>query len=94
MISLLTWTIAAFAFSWVLAESRVSFPLRSYLHSTGPIGAWVVTLLECTACSGFHGGWIGQLLGVAPFTSWWMAAFYTCGSNLLLAKYIGMFEEK
>ncbi len=97
MVDLLTWTIAAFALSWVIADAKISLPFRNALDTLKQkrvFGAGALLMLvECVACSGAHVGWIGQLLGVAPFKSWWMAGLYTCGSNLLLAKWLGMLDE-
>jgi len=99
--SLVIFTIAAFGFSWILADSKVSYPLRTWLASKDRgqatplklLASFFLALLECVACTGFHVGWICQLAGVAPIDSWWMAALYVCGANLLLAKFVGMLDE-
>ena len=103
MTSILVWSVCAFAFSWVLADSKISYPLRTWLANKargGPVtfskvaASFFLSLLECVACTSFHVGWIAQLAGVTPFHAWWMAALFTCGSSLLLAKYVGMLDER
>jgi hypothetical protein len=100
MKDLIVWSIAAFALSWILADSKISFPFRTRLGRLenlggipGGLAVILLTLIECVACSGWHLGWIAQLLGIAPFAEWWLAAFYTCGANLLLAKYVGLLDD-
>lgn len=93
MKDLIIWSISAFALCWVAADSKLTVAGREWLSTRGAVAGWLLTLLECVACSGWHLGWIAQLLGLAPFDSWWLAAFYTCGSNLLLAKYVGLLDE-
>lgn len=59
---------------------------------------WIAMLLECVACSGF---WLGFVAGASGFIAlplnglpWWGAglflAFATSGTNLLLAKWVGI----
>ena len=92
-VELLIYSVAAFGLSWVLADSKISLPVRERLSTGGPVALFFLPLLECVACTGFHVGWISQLLGAAPFTHWYLAAFFTCASNLLLAKYVGMLDD-
>ena len=92
MIELLIFTLAAFGFSWSLADSKLTLGFRLWLAHPRR-GVWPITFVECVACTGFHVGWISQLLGAAPFTHWYQAAFFTCASNLLLAKYVGMLDD-
>ncbi len=96
MTDLLIWSLAAFGFSWVLADSKISLPMRIAIDQPG-LGVrarrWFLILLECVACTGFHVGWISQLVGLAPFNHWYVAAFFTCASNLLLAKAVGMLDD-
>ncbi len=97
MIELLIWTIAVFALSWIIADSKISYPFRMALETMEKkkiFGAgFLLVLLECVACTGFHFGWIGYLLHIAPFATWWHAAFFTCGSSLLLARYVGLLDK-
>jgi hypothetical protein len=94
MTELLVYSVAAFGLSWVLADSKISLPFRERLAARASWPAvFLLALVECVACTGFHIGWVGQLLGVAPFAHWYLAAFFTCASNLMLAKYVGMLDE-
>ncbi len=99
MIDLVIITVAAFACSWVIADSRLSLPFREALdtmkHKKVFGAALLLTFVECVACTG---AWIGMLAYFSGatsflFSSWWMAGLYTCGANLLLAKYVGMLDE-
>lgn len=100
MINLIVWSITAFGFCWVVADSKVSLPFRMWLEkkSIGSgflhfLATFFLAMFECVACTGFHVGWISYLCGVTAFTSWWTAAFFTCGSNLLWAKYVGLLDH-
>lgn len=95
MISLLTWSVVAFGLAWVIADSKLTYPFRKAWADTqrSSPAVFLLALFECPACLGWHLGWAGYLFGIAPFTSWWQAAFFTCGSSLLLAKYVGMLDE-
>lgn len=96
MVGLLTWTISAFALSWAAADAKISLPFRTFLEAGADakaLGAGVLLMLvECVACSGFWVGLIGQLVGIAPFSNCVSAGFFTCGSNLLIAKWLGMLD--
>ncbi len=97
MIDLITWWIAAFACSWICAEAKISLAFREALdtakHKKVFGAALLLTFVECPACTSWWLGLFGYLAGVAPFGSWWQAAFFTCGSSLLLAKYVGMLDS-
>ncbi len=95
MIAFITWIGAAFGFSWVLADSKLTYPFRVAFGDTqkSHAAAWFLMLIECPACTGWWVGIAGYVLGVAPFHSWLEAGFFTCASNLLLAKLVGMLDE-
>lgn len=97
MVALFSWAVTAFAFSWVIADAKVSLSFRMALDTAKHkkvFGAGaLLTLVECVACSGWWTGLIGQIVGVAPFSSLPAAAFFTCGSNLLLAKWVGLLDD-
>lgn len=95
MTQLIIWTIAAFGFCWVVADSKISLPARVWLSlRQSRLAVAVLALAECVACLGFWVGLLGQLAGLAPFEHWYIAGFYTCGANLLFAKFIGMLEPE
>lgn len=100
MIELGIYFLAAFGLSWVLAESKISFPLRKLLNETDTtISAWTLALLECVGCTGAHLGYTAVLLGVAPETfghglkALVFCALATVTSNLLIAKVLGLLEH-
>jgi hypothetical protein len=92
----------AFGLSYILGHSTISLPVREYLAPTldkhpplGGFGAWVVSGVECPACSGWHiGFWFGllaphllpPLIYSNPFNALTLA-FYTSGVNFVLGKY-------
>jgi hypothetical protein len=65
-----------------------------------PWRGWLVTLLECPACFGWHVGfWLGLaatlLFPTLPFR-WWLPpalAFYTAGSNFILGRATGLMPD-
>lgn len=104
-LSLLLFFLASFGLAFVLGHSKITLPFRTWLGGAPDgnprpavpgLGPWIVMLLECPACLGFHFGWAvvvwGPPLGV-PFTFWWAVAVMSCATsavNLLLAKHVGM----
>lgn len=90
---LVIWALAAFGLSWSVADSKLTLPSREWMSRQGRIANWALVGMECVACTGGHIGWIGYLAGLAPFEHWYIAAFFTCASNLLLAKLVGMLDE-
>ncbi len=95
MIAIITWAIAAFGLAWGIADSKLTYPFRVAWADTqkSTFAVWFLWLIECPACLGVWQGLGGYFLGITPFTSWYFAAFFTCASNLILAKYVGMMDE-
>jgi hypothetical protein len=90
MISLAVYCFVVFGIAWGLGHAHLSFPVRKRLQVAG--FDWLVTLLECVGCSSWHLGWIAYAAGLAPapLTSWWVAAFATATSSLILGRLTGM----
>ena len=64
-------------------NGALHFPLR-----------WIVNLVECPACSGFHMGfissfWIPPLIPVTPWIWPITLGLFVCGSNLILGRLVG-----
>lgn len=108
MTQLFVYTVVAFGFAYVIGHSIATRGVREWLSSgyTGeelaakyPNIAWFLALIECPACLGW---WCGLAAGAfAPmfgFVSLPIAAsaivfaFYTAGSNYLLARLTGLME--
>jgi len=99
MIGLLIYVVAAFGFAYVVGHSVISKRAREITWGFGeafPPLRWIVLLLECPACCGF---WIGLFVGLAGPAGYVEAlapipalalAFFTAGSNLLLAVAVGI----
>lgn len=110
MTALVLWfvvyTIAAFGFAYALGFSHISLPLRFWLGDligTSRIAVWTLRLVECPACVGWHIGFWGTWLAGWLNVQWLfgrgffialLAAFYTCGTNLLLARVMGLVETE
>lgn len=63
------------------------------LYQPHNVGFWIVTLMECPACLGF---WIGLFAGIIYYPTAFEAmagAFYTAGSNFLLARLTGIMPD-
>lgn len=97
---LLVYVLACFGVSWVIADSKISFPFRVWLEKKAEPrtflaagAAFLLAFAECVACTGFHLGWVAYLFHIGPFNSWYIAAFFTCASNLLFAKHLGMLDS-
>ncbi len=93
MIHLLVFTLAIFAVCYIAGFSKISLPLRARLDRPGT-RSWVLALLECPGCLGFHLGWGVFLLHLTPsvLSSWWISGLYCCASSLLLARHAGLSE--
>lgn len=73
--------------AWVIADSKLTLPVRSALASR--FGeSWLLSLLECPACTSF---WLGLLFSpiAGPFQRLQFALF-TCGMSFLLATFAGV----
>jgi hypothetical protein len=105
-LALLVYTVAALGAGYIVGFSRISAPLRVRLagnvydddgEPVVPWRYWTLSLLECPACLGW---WIGLAAGTAwaltaggPGAPWLpplAGAFYTAGSNFLLARLTGL----
>lgn len=86
MIELVVFSVTIFGIAWGVGLSSLSHPFRSRLPT------FFVTMLECLGCQSFHWGWIAYLLHLTPaaLTSWWVAAFYSAASSLILLRFSGL----
>lgn len=76
--SVITQAIREWAFGPVSASEATPPPIDSTRR-------FIVTMIECPACLGFHVGWI---LGLVFGLGWYSIALglFTTGTNLILAK--------
>lgn len=96
---LLVFTLSVFGLTFVIGQSKASYPLRTWFAGTdlgaSPFGRGVVLgLIECPACLGFHLGWIAFLFRLTPpeLTTWWISALFCCATSLLLVRAAGLDE--
>lgn len=101
MIGLLSWSVLAFGLAFIVGHSKISVPFRWWLADRrGAVSDWFLMLVECPPCVGFWAGIVGGVLWRAPFLpsfggrtlSPLLLALFTCGSNLLLAKLVGLLD--
>lgn len=89
MLELVVYCLAAYGLSWIIAESKISYPFRLAVSEIPHwSGAWLLALLECVGCLGVHVGYTAYLLGAAPkvMHDWWVCALFTAASNLLIER--------
>lgn len=86
MIELVVYSLVIFGIAWGLGLSGLSFSFRKRLPGI------ITALFECVGCSSWHLGWIAYLLHLTPaaLTSWWVAAFYSAASSLILLRFSGL----
>lgn len=88
--------LAIFGASWIIADSKISLPVRSWIAGYRPtvpppvayavprFRLWLLDLLECPACLSF---WIGLVVAVVFLDLLWLAipfALASCGISLVL----------
>lgn len=83
-ISLLLTLLALYGLAWVLAESKISLPVRNELEVKGNVGRFVLALMECPACFGFWEGLVAGSFVFGPKISAVGFGFAVTASNLLL----------
>lgn len=86
----MTWILAwlsIFGASWVVADSKISLPVRLWIAGStlnARFRGWLLDLLECPACLSF---WIGLAVAIGILGLRWLAipfAFASCGISLIL----------
>lgn len=94
MISLIVFALTVFGIAYGIGHTKASLPFRRIIASVDKSG-FTISLLECPFCLGTHLGWIAFLLHLTPpvLTSWWVAAFFSATTSLLLGKYVGLLDE-
>lgn len=86
MIALIIYSLVVFGIAWVAGLSGISYPVRKRLP-----GIFTV-LLECCGCSSWHLGWIAYACHLTPheLSTWWIAAFYSAATSLVLLQVSGL----
>lgn len=84
--------LMVFGAAYIVGYSQISLPLREWLATrTTPFARWLLALVECAACFGFHCGWVLAMLTM-PLS--WFSAFgygcFFCATNFLLARLTGL----
>lgn len=89
--------LAAFGVAYVLAAAYITLPFREWLAKQGTLAAWLLLLLECPACTGWHLGWLSIAFGIVelPRTLFYglVLAFATAAVNLILARIAGLTKD-
>jgi hypothetical protein len=77
--------LAVWGLAWIIADSKISFPIRGWISLRGP--PWstlVLSFLECPACTSF---WFGLATAILFLDLRWLAipfALASCGTSLVL----------
>ena len=99
VVHFVAYLLAAFGLAFVAGHSEISVQLRDWIHKRGRVGYWLVKMIECPACLGFHIGWIYALavrpdfLIIEPWKAAALLAFSTSGSNFVLGRITGLIED-
>ena len=91
MIHFIGYLLAAFGVAFTVGHSEITLGAREALDRRGIVARWVVRLMECPACLGFHLGWIYALAVGSEFHPVTLA-FLTCGSNFILGRLTGLIK--
>lgn len=83
--------------TYLVGWSRISFGTRHWL-ARRPIGLWLVQLIECPKCLGFHLGWVALMLGWGPFAGagpWrWLVQPIVGSALMLIADRCDLFQHE
>lgn len=89
-IDLVIRTIATYGASWALGCAEVSRPVREALGKL-PHTKWLMKLICCPACTGFHIGFWPALV-TEGFPQALVMGFYSCGANFLIGRLSGVIK--
>lgn len=86
VIALLVYSLVIFGIGWGFGLSGLSFPFRKRMPGV------FATMFECIGCQCFHWGWIAYALNLTPpqLSTWWIAAFYSAATSLILLQVSGL----
>jgi hypothetical protein len=77
--------LAIWGLSWIIADSKISLPIRLWISLRGPPwGTRALSFLECPACTSF---WFGLATAILFLDLRWLAipfALASCGTSLVL----------
>jgi hypothetical protein len=81
--------LAVWGASWILADSKISFPIRlRIMASRFRYANALLTFLECPACTSF---WLGLITAILFLDLRWLAipfALASCGTSLVLYLFV------
>jgi len=66
----------------LVAAAGITFALQNKIPFIHKKAAFVDSMLKCTFCSGFHGGWLAYLLFAIPAVKPQMALLYAFASAI------------
>lgn len=117
MLLILFYSMVAFGVAYCIGASKISLMWRTPLAAAAKVGAeagvkppqfvggmiafFLLTLIECPACTGF---WLGvgfarleaarEFLPGSLWTTAWLWGFWTVASNLILARLAGISAQE
>ena len=80
----------------LLAAAGITFGLQHKVPFIHKRFKWLDSMLKCTFCTGFHGGWIAYLLSVTGMPDLRSALLFAFGSAIFsyaLDELVKYFEE-
>lgn len=82
--------------AYVVGYSQITYAARSWLAKSSPVGGWLVDLLQCPKCLGFHVGWSWALAGYGPFAPMrlgWIIGAWATAALMLIADRFDFFDH-
>ncbi len=97
-LELIVFVLVAFGIVFGIGQTKLTYPFRKWLSRGGPVKLWMLLLLECVFCLGFHLGWIAVCFHLAPYFSHDLrggieCAFFTASACLVVAHFAGVTEH-
>lgn len=108
-VMLVFYTISQFGFCWILADSKITRPVRMLIayfaeheaagRPTRVLASFLLALIECVACLGFYVGLgagyeLARAWGMVTLPTMLALGLYTCGINYLLGRATGLLKEE
>lgn len=90
------YALAVLGVVYIIGFSQITIAARTRLSKLGAVGLWVLDLLQCPKCLGYHLGYLVALAGVGPFASMrfgWLLAAPITAAVMLIADRLDLFDH-
>lgn len=86
--------LTVFGIAYTAGHSRLTLPLRSWIAARGKTPVlYALEGVECPACFSFHVGWVLYVVGLSPFSEWWISGFACTTVSFLLGRLTGLISD-